>query len=140
MNKWLYQWKWNISYLVLKWNRQIELNELNIWYFVFFNYYVFNRKSFYSCFHSLSNWTLFYVCQSPRITDFRYYLNSVGCSYLDGCVCIGVLSVVATPFNLELWNFGITFLMWISKKFQIFEKLFLCRVIALFLYFFKISL
>ena len=55
------------------------------------------------------------------------------------CVCmfVCVFAIIATPFNLELSNF-ITFLMWISKKdSQIFEKLFLYRVIACFLYFFK---
>ena len=48
-----------------------------------------------------------WLYQSPRITDFRYYQSSAGCGY----VCVGVLPIVATPFNLELWNFGITFLM-----------------------------
>ena len=46
------------------------------------------------------------VYQSPRITDFKYYPSSTGCGYLSVylsiCLCIGVLSIVATPFNLEL--------------------------------------
>ena len=43
---------------------------------------------------------------------FRYYLISVACV----CVCMCVFAITATPFNLELSNFGITFLMWISKN------------------------
>ena len=34
--------------------------------------------------------------------DFRYYPSSAGCGYLSMCVCIGVLSIVATPFNLQV--------------------------------------
>ena len=47
------------------------------------------------------------------------------------CLYIGVLSIVATPFNLELWNFGITFLMCRPIILDVFS-----RIIALFLYFF----
>ena len=34
--------------------------------------------------------------------NFRYYLSSAGCGYLYICLDIGVLSIVATPFNLQL--------------------------------------
>ena len=76
---------------------------------------------------------LFNSCQkyqSPRIF-FRYYLSSAV------CVCVCVFAITATPFNLDLSSFGITLFMWISKN--SFLK-FLVRVIAFFLYFFKISL
>ena len=32
------------------------------------------------------------------------------------CVCVCVSATTATPFNLEVWNFGIAFIMWISKN------------------------
>ena len=48
----------------------------------------------------------------------RYYLSSAicvcGCVCL--CVCVYVFAITATPFNLELSNFGVTFLMRISKN------------------------
>ena len=51
--------------------------------------------------------------QSPRKNFFfRYYLSSAGCLY----VSMYVSAVVATPFNLELWNYGTTFLMGLPKK------------------------
>ena len=58
--------------------------------------------------------------QSPRKKFFfRYYLSSVVCMYvcmyvgMYVCmyVCMFVFAITATPFNLELSNFGITFLM-----------------------------
>ena len=44
--------------------------------------------------------------------------------YLSICLDIGVLTIVATLFNLQLWNFGITFLMCIILDgfFSNFEK------------------
>ena len=62
--------------------------------------------------------------------------------YVDMWICMYVFSIEATPFNLQLWNFGITFLMWLSKTFFFsnFWKIVFSRVIAPFLYFFKISL
>ena len=41
---------------------------------------------------------------------FRYYLNSAGCLYRSF-----VFSIAATRFNLQLRNFGIKFLVWLSK-------------------------
>ena len=35
-----------------------------------------------------------------------------GCVY----VCVYVFAITATQFNLELYNFAITFIMWISKN------------------------
>ena len=54
--------------------------------------------------------------QSPRnfFFFFRYNLSSVVCVCVY--VCMYVFANTATPFNLELSNFGITFLMWISKN------------------------
>jgi len=75
---------------------------------------------------------------------FRYYLSSAGCLYLsmyvDMYVC--VFFIVATPFNLQLWNFGITFLMWLSKTvfFSICWKIVFLQSYCPFLYFLKISL
>ena len=57
--------------------------------------------------------------------------------YMCVYMCVYVFAITATPFDLELFSFGITFLMWISKNgFQIcfFQSYFP------FLYFFKISL
>ena len=49
-------------------------------------------------------------------------------------VCLCVFAITATPLNLELSNFGITFVMSISKNnFLKFLKNCLCRVIALYL-------
>ena len=45
---------------------------------------------------------------------FRYYLSSAACVYV--CVCVCVFAITATPLHLELSNFGITFLIWISKN------------------------
>ena len=67
--------------------------------------------------------------------DFRYYLSSAGCLYLCMYLCIYVIAIVATLFNLELWNFGTTFLLWLSKNcFPKFLKhfWFIYRAIALF--------
>ena len=52
-------------------------------------------------------------------TDFfRYYLSSAVYVWVCVCVfvCVYVLAITATPFNLELWSFGITILMWIFKN------------------------
>ena len=47
-------------------------------------------------------------------------------------LCMYVIAIVATPFNLQLRNFGTTFLMVLSKKvFLKFLKKEICRVIAL---------
>ena len=46
---------------------------------------------------------------------FRYYLSSIVCVCMCVCVCVCVcvyvFAITAKPFNLELSNFGITFLM-----------------------------
>ena len=76
--------------------------------------------------------------QSPRKKNSNKVLQDV---YIHVCMC--VFLIVATPLNLQLWNFGIISIPQgtIEKRFsQIFEKLFFYRVIALFLYSFKISL
>ena len=39
------------------------------------------------------------------------------CVFVCMCVFMCFFAVTATPFNLELSNFGIPFLMWISKNF-----------------------
>ena len=68
---------------------------------------------------------------------FRYYLSSAVCV----CVCMYVFAITATPFNLELSNLAITFLMWISKNdFLKFLKNCFLQSYCPFLYFFKISL
>ena len=70
---------------------------------------------------------------------FRYYLSSAG--YVCMYVCMCVFAITATPFNLELSNFGLAFLMWISKNgFLKILNIAFCWVIAPFLYYFKISL
>ena len=71
------------------------------------------------------------------ITSKNYFL---GITKFDS-MYVSVFAIIALPFNLELSSFGIKFLMGISKNlfFLIFEKQFLCKVIALFLYLFKIS-
>ena len=53
------------------------------------------------------------VCKSKSANfDIQYLLNIQSYRmWLSICLCIGVLSIVATPFNLELWNFGVTFRM-----------------------------
>ena len=48
------------------------------------------------------------VFQSPRITDFRYYLSSAGCGYLSMCMC-GYrcpfdCSHTIQPTALKLWH------------------------------------
>ena len=35
--------------------------------------------------------------------------------YVDMYLCMYVFSIVATPFNIKLCNFGITFRIWLSK-------------------------
>ena len=74
--------------------------------------------------------------------EFRFYLSSAGCLYVCIYLSMYVISIVATPLKVALGNFGITFLIGLSKKgfLNFLKKLFFCRVIALFLYFFKISL
>ena len=46
-----------------------------------------------------------------KIFFFRYYLSSAVCVYVYMYVAMYVFAITATPFNLELSNFGITFLM-----------------------------
>ena len=48
---------------------------------------------------------------------WRYVCGCV-CIYICVCVCVCVcvLSIAATPFNLELWNLGIWFLVCSSKN------------------------
>ena len=83
--------------------------------------------------------------QSPRITDFRYYLNSAGCGSPCGYVCMYVcmhvciyLSGYKCPFDyihtiqptaLKLWH-NIPHVYNSKRFFQILEKK--SRVIALF--------
>ena len=55
--------------------------------------------------------------QSPRKKYvFIYNLSSAGCLYLCIYVDMYVFAVVATPFDLQLRNFGTTFLVWLSKN------------------------
>ena len=64
--------------------------------------------------------------------DFRHYLISTGCLYLSMYVCMWVIAIVATTFNLQLWNVGIIFIMWISKNcFSNFWKIDFSWVIAI---------
>ena len=54
---------------------------------------------------------------SPR-KKFVYVLPKFGRMYvgLCGCVCMCVFTITGTLFSLEISNFGITFIMWISKN------------------------
>ena len=49
--------------------------------------------------------------QSPgkNVLWYMYYLSSAVCKYMY--VGVYVFAITATPFNIELSNFGITFLM-----------------------------
>ena len=47
---------------------------------------------------------------------FKYYLSSAGCLYLCMYLSIYVIAIVATPFNLQLWNFGTTLLTGLPKN------------------------
>ena len=50
-------------------------------------------------------------------------------------MCMYVFAITATLFNLELSNFGITFLMWISKNgFLKFKKNYFCAELLPFFY------
>ena len=77
---------------------KIILNGDNFVYFVFY--------------YCLSNLKIFFT--KGKKFFFRYYLSSAICVFVYVCVC--VFAITATPFNLELSNFGITFLMWICKN------------------------
>ena len=79
--------------------------------------------------------------QSPRNFFFRYTcITWVRQDVWIIYATIYVIAIVATPFNLQLPNFGTTLLMWLSKNsfLKCLKYCFFCRVIALFLYFFKI--
>ena len=63
----------------------------------------------------------------PRLTElfinhreksfFKYYqVRQDVCMYVCIYLSMYVIAIVATPFNLQLWNFGTTFLMWLSKN------------------------
>ena len=72
---------------------------------------------------------------------FKKTLPKFGRMFVSMYLSMYVFLIAATPFNLQLSNFGITFLMWLSKTsfFKLLKKCFFSRVIALFLHFFKIS-
>ena len=59
------------------------------------------------------------IYQSPQ-KSINYVPLILGITYVRQDVCmyvsIYVIAIVATPFNLQLWNFGTTFLMGLPKK------------------------
>ena len=87
--------------LTKKWSTGIQVKTSQIFHLV-------TNIPFYSVYMYIniqSLWTKFF---------YRYYLGSAVCGCV--CVCMYVFAITATPFKLELSNFGITFLMWISKN------------------------
>ena len=61
----------------------------------------------------------------------NYIMNSIQ-------VKMSVISIVATLFNQNLFNFGIIFLLWLSKNW--FSQIIFVELLPFFLYFSKISL
>ena len=64
----------------------------------------------------LQEFILVFINHREKKIFFRYYLSSAVCVCVCVCVCVYVFAITATTFNIELSNFGITFLMWISKN------------------------
>ena len=58
---------------------------------------------------------LIMIFQSLRKFFFRYYRSSAVCVCVCMWACMYAFTITATPFNLDLSNFGITLHMWISK-------------------------
>ena len=57
-----------------------------------------------------------HICNHSDIF-FWYYQSSAGCLYVCMYVGMYIISIVANLFNLQLWNYGIVFQMWLSKNF-----------------------
>ena len=55
------------------------------------------------------------ICHFPPVQSEQFGRMFVSI-YVCGYVCMYVFSILATPFNLQLRNFGITFLIWLSKN------------------------
>ena len=65
--------------------------------------------------------TMYFLCSLKSRVPFKFSITAKkktnkkkfleGCWYVYGCVCPFDCS---KRFNLQLWNFGITFLMWLS--------------------------
>ena len=102
------------------------------WLVVLVSYWNLNQ-SFYPCMESsvyFAQCSLFVgsACRlKPRclyitllFVNHREKKFFLGITYIRRFVCIYVCmcvhSITATPFNLELWNFGIWFLVWSSKN------------------------
>ena len=85
----------------------------------------------YSVLIALTGWAFMWVWylynQSPRITDFRYYLSAARCGYLSVYLsmyrCPFDCSHTIQPTAVKLWHY-ITHVYNSSRSFQIFEKLF----------------
>ena len=57
----------------------------------------------------------FSIFLKKRLINHRV-LPKFGRMFVSVYLCIYVIAIVATPFNSQLWNFGTTFLMWLSKN------------------------
>ena len=98
------------------WSKQVYVIVISIqnikWIFVVMKFQVTRETRVGTSLKICKDWSPQIVNHREFFFFFRYYLSSVVCV----CVCMYVFSITATPFNPELSNFGITFLMWISKN------------------------
>ena len=71
------------------------------------------------------------MCQYLELFPYHYKTSLPSHVSITAKKSMFVFAIIATPFNLALSNFGITFIIWLSKNcFLILKKN--CRVIALF--------